>query len=338
MMALSVAVLALAGLGLAGCETAPDRVSIAGLGCGGPSRLGRKTGYSPTDGVALIRRAVELGINFLDTAESYDTEPILGAALKEIPRDRVVLSTKYLASRASATTIVEALDDSLRALGTDYLDIFHLHSVTPKDYDRAVRELVPALQRERERGKFRFLGITERNSYDWDHATLTRAVDEDFWDVIMVAFNLVQPGAIDHVLPQAKECGIGTLIMTPARFRSGTPEHLADHIRARAAQSASPANIGDPLADLLREIGADSLMDAAYRFARHESGADVVLFGTGNVDHLEANIASLLRPPLPGAGIARLTELFGDMESAGRPPPRDGFGVRLRRLLPRRLR
>jgi L-galactose dehydrogenase len=59
------------------------------------------------------------------------------------------------------------------------------------------------------------------------------------------------------------------------------------------------------------------VIEAAYRYARHEPGADVVLFGTGNPAHLEANIASILKPPLPAADSARLAELFGELQGVG---------------------
>jgi aryl-alcohol dehydrogenase-like predicted oxidoreductase len=63
--------------------------------------------------------------------------------------------------------------------------------------------------------------------------------------------------------------------------------------------------------------GAESVIDAAYRFARHEPGIDVVLFGTGSVAHLRANIASILSPPLPAADVAKLYQLFGSLVGVG---------------------
>jgi aryl-alcohol dehydrogenase-like predicted oxidoreductase len=296
------------------------KVSVAGLGSGGPSRLGQKAGLSVDDGVALIRRAIDLGINFLDTAHSYGTEGILGAALREMPRDSVILSSKYYSEDASADEIVKALDESLRTLGTDYLDVFHLHGVLPDEYDRSLDTLVPALMRERERGKFRFLGITERTSLDLDHVALTRALSDDCWDVMMVSFNLMHQGALGHVLPTARQRNVGTLIMAPARCRVSTPDRLAQAIKALAEQGTLPAELGemdDPLGFLIHEGGADSLLDAAYRFARHQTGADVTLFGTGNPDHLEANIASLLKPPLPKTDVDRLTAHFGHLKGIG---------------------
>jgi L-galactose dehydrogenase len=59
------------------------------------------------------------------------------------------------------------------------------------------------------------------------------------------------------------------------------------------------------------------VVDAAYRFARHQPGIDVVLFGTGNVAHLRSNIASILRPPLPAADVEKLERLFGSLIGVG---------------------
>lgn len=296
------------------------KVSVAGLGSGGPSRLGRKRGVPKDQGVALIHRAIDLGINFFDTAQNYGTEEVLGAAVKSVPRDSLVLSTKYHTEEVSAEEIVGALDNALRTMGTDYLDVFHLHGVGPEEYDHAVEELVPALLREREHGKFRFLGITEGTSRDLDHAMLTRALTDDVWDVIMVSFNMMHQGARDHVLPQARKRRVGTLIMAPARCLVSTPDRLAQAIRALAENGTLPAALGetdDPLGFLLQDGGADNLLDAAYRFARHASGADVVLFGTGDPAHLEANIASLLKPPLPRVSADRLNALFGQLMGIG---------------------
>jgi L-galactose dehydrogenase len=69
----------------------------------------------------------------------------------------------------------------------------------------------------------------------------------------------------------------------------------------------------DPLGFLIREGGATNMTEAAYRYARHEPGVDVVLFGTGDAGHLRANVASLLKPPLPEADRAKLASLFGHL-------------------------
>lgn len=70
------------------------RVSVAGLGCGGFSRLGQGTGSSGAESIAIVRQALDLGVNFIDTAAGYRTESIVGQALEDVDRDAVVLSTK----------------------------------------------------------------------------------------------------------------------------------------------------------------------------------------------------------------------------------------------------
>ena len=80
---------------------------------------------------------------------------------------------------------------------------------------------------------------------------------------------------------------------------------------------------GDPLAFVVSEGGAQSITDAAYRYARHEQGVDVVLFGTGNKAHVRDNVDSILRPPLAPPIIERLHALFGHLTGVGldRPGP-----------------
>lgn len=316
------------------------KVSVAGLGCGGASRIGLNTGLTTDQSVALIRQALDLGVNFFDTAYTYKNETILGAAMDGVPRDSVVLATKYHADGVTAAEIGEAVDNSLRRLGTDYIDLFQLHGVRPGVYEHARDVLFPALQRARERGKVRFLGITESTSQDLGRAVLKNAIADDCWDVMMVAFNIMHQKARSHILPAARDRNIGTLIMAPVRTLFCNPAQLAQTVNELAARGQIPAALADsdnPLGFLVHEQGARTITDAAYRFARHESGADVVLFGTGNADHLTANIDSLLRLPLPRADLDRLASLFGHLEGVdlSRPTQRPGLKTRLRQALGR---
>ena len=87
------------------------------------------------------------------------------------------------------------------------------------------------------------------------------------------------------------------------------PERLAATVRELADAGELPRELADdpdPLGFLVHEGGASSVIDAAYRFVRHEPGVDVVLFGTGDIGHLRTNINSLLKPPLPEADRDRL--------------------------------
>ncbi len=299
------------------------KVSVAGLGCGGNSRIG--LGKIPeAESVALVREAIDLGVNFIDTAENYETEPIVGKAIKGLPRDSVVISTKSLlgsdAGKKSGADMVRSLDGSLRKLGTDYVDIFHLHGLSPSAYDRAMSEVVPALLREKEKGKFRHLAVSETGPRDPGHQMLERAVDEPLFEVIMVAFHMMNQNARKPVLEKARAKRIGTLCMFAVRNIFSRPKLLQETIEALAVEEAVPLELtktNDPLGFLVHAAGAQSIVDAAYRFARHEPGIDVVLFGTGSIDHLRANIASILRPPLPAGDVQRLRDLFGHLVGVG---------------------
>jgi aryl-alcohol dehydrogenase-like predicted oxidoreductase len=141
------------------------KVSVAGLGCGGPSRLGmRNDPQSANHAIALVKQGLDLGINFLDTAQTYGTEPIVGRAIAGLPRDQVVISTKKTLPSEDdpdpETEVIKGLEQSLKFLGTDYIDIYHLHGVEPKDYDFAQKRLLPVMRRLKEQGKIRFIGVT----------------------------------------------------------------------------------------------------------------------------------------------------------------------------------
>jgi L-galactose dehydrogenase len=299
------------------------RVSRLGLGAGGHSRLGLSIGKTTDEAVGLIRRAMELGVNLIDTAESYETEEVVGAAVRG-QRDGVILSTKKTIPREGAATtaddLVKGLEASLRRLGTDHVDIYHLHAVVLDGYAHAREELAPALMRLREQGKIRFIGVTEAFNADPGHAMLARAVADDCWDVMMLGFNVLNQSARRRVLEQTRDKGIGTLNMFAVRQALSRPEKLREVVSKLLEQGlVDPEQIDrdDPLGFLVDEAGvsagaggAGNVADAAYRFCRDEPGIDVVLSGTGNTRHLEQNVESMLRPPLPEEHRERLMRMF----------------------------
>jgi len=296
------------------------RVSVLGLGGGGHSRLGQRTGAAEYESVALVRRALALGVTFIDTAEAYGTESIIGTALRDVRREDVVLSTKK-SMRAegrliTAAELTRGLDASLKRLRTDYVDIYHLHGVHTDQYDHAVAELVPAMQQLRDAGKIRLLGITESFASDPGHAMLSRAVRDNYWDVVMVGFNMLNQSARERVFTKTRRQGIGVLCMFAVRDALSRPEKLRETVDKLVRDGLiDPAlvNLHNPL-DFVAQV-AESLPDAAYRFCRAEPGMHVVLSGTGNMEHLEQNIASILRPPLPESVRARLIELFARVDT-----------------------
>jgi len=304
------------------------RVSVAGLGCGGFSQLGLAQGKTEADAIAIIHQALELGVNFFDTAAAYGTEPILGKAIKSVRRQEAVIASKapfsFSNPRSTPENIVASLDNSLRQLDTDYIDVYQLHGVPPGAYDHALNDLAPVLLREKAKGKFRYLGITETAPHDPQHQTVQRAAQDGVWDVVMVGFHMMHQNAGEHVFPLARANRVGTLMMFAVRNIFSQPQRLAATMRDLAAAGEVPqwlAETPDPLGFLIHEGGASTVPDAAYRFVRHEPGVDVVLFGTGDPEHLRTNITSILRPPLPEADRRQLTTLFGHLVGVGLDAP-----------------
>lgn len=299
-------------------------VSVAGLGCGGNSRLGLGQGKSEADAVRLIRAAHDLGVNFLDTAQAYGTEGAVGAAVTEIGREKLVISTKSLIRKdgalISAANLRANLEASLRLLKTDVVDIYNLHAVRPEDYAYAEAEMLPELIKVREAGKIRHIGITETSPHDPQQLMLQEALKNPLWEAAMFAIHMLHQGATRDVLPMTQANGAGTLAMFVVRNIFSQPDVLADNIKALIARAELDPSIGDdpePLGFLIHEGGAQSLTDAAYRFVRYTPGIDVTLFGTGSIAHLQANIASILRPPLPAVDVERLKALFGHLRGIG---------------------
>ena len=209
------------------------KVSVAGLGCGGFSRLGLGTGKSEADAIALVRQAFDLGVNIFDTAAAYGTEAVLGRALRTVPRDRVVICTKApfgasnpnspprAPSRASTATPKE--------LGTDYIDVYY--GIAPAAYDHALNELAPALLREKEKGKFRHLGISETAPHDPEHRMVTRACRNGVWEVAMVGFHMMHQNARQNVFPLTRQYRVGTLLMFAVRNIFSQPGRLQRTMR-----------------------------------------------------------------------------------------------------------
>ena len=297
-------------------------VSVMSLGCGGPSRLGLSTGRTSEQSAAVVRAALDAGVNFIDTATAYRTEPLVAAGLRGRPRDQVVLSSKR-GLRAdgedrllSGAELEAAVDASLRRLDTDYIDVYHLHGVSAEQYPHARDEMVPALQRMREAGKVRFLGVTERFGNDTGHRMLRDALADGHFDVLMVGFNMLNHSARDRVLRVAADRNIGTMIMFAVRRAFSRPERLREllaELADRGEVDRALSDAPDPFAFLTSETG--NLADAAYRYCIDEPGVSTVLSGTGNVDHLRANAASFARGPLSAAARAHIDRLFANVTS-----------------------
>ena len=297
------------------------QVSVMGLGSGGPSQLGQGSGVAEADAHRVVRRALELGINLIDTAADYrESEAILGRALRGVKRDSYVLCTKFTpvdkrgnGGLKDEGALAESLERSLSRLGLDYVDVFQLHGVAPKDYAGARDRFVPVAKKLQEQGKFRFLGITETFAEDDHHETLTAALEDDIWATFMVGYNLLTPMPEEHVLPEAKRKDAGVLVMCAVRRAIARPEKLTELVRdLKVRGELAPDAVADeaPL-DWLVRGEVPSVTAAAYRYAAGHPGVSCVLTGTANVHHLEENVRDILGPPLPAEDREKIVRLFG---------------------------
>jgi aryl-alcohol dehydrogenase-like predicted oxidoreductase len=298
------------------------RVSVIGLGGGGSSKLGMNTHKDARQSNELIHKAIEMGINLVDTAEVYGTEQPIGEALQSVKRDQIYLSSKYSLKHEgefkNPMDLEKSLDRTLTNLRTDYIDIYHLHGVDLKDYDYCVEHLVPQLVRMREKGKIRFIGITESFSLDPAHLMLQKAVKDNYWDVMMVGFNLLNQSASTTLFPATIAKNIGILAMFAVRRALANPAALIELIEdmvERGLLGGREIDKNNPLGFLVHEGGAQSLTDAAYRFCRHEPGIHCMLSGTGNINHLLANILSANRSPLPSNDLQHIRAMFEGIDS-----------------------
>ncbi|MBV8753926.1 MAG: aldo/keto reductase [Hyphomicrobiales bacterium] len=309
------------------------KVSAAGLGGGGFSRLGLAKGKTEAEVVSLIHLALDLGVNIIDTAASYGTEEVIGRAINSRPRDGLVITTKASPAKYPSwelftpENVVASIDNSLRQLQTDYLDVLQLHAVAPHIYEHTRDVIYPAVLREKQKGKIRFIGITEAAAYDLEHKMFQRALaEDDIWDTAMVAFNMMHQNVRTGVFPQTAEKKVGTLIMFAVRRIFAQPERLKQELGTLATEGLLPkwlADSPDPLDFLVHDGDPSSVIDAAYRFVRDEPGVDVVLFGTSDPHHLREDILSLTKPPLPTADRERIVTLFGHLVGVGIEAPKN---------------
>jgi len=213
-----------AGLGLASFVFADERpmpmralgstglkVSLAGLGC---HPIGRG-GLEEKDAVAVVRRAQELGINYFDTAPSYGSgrsETRVGKALKPV-RDQVLIATKTLARDKKGA--LKELDESLKRLQTDRVDIWQFHALAAKEHTDAILAKGGALEaaiEAKKAGKIRFIGITGHA----DPQVFVEAMGRHPFDTLLIPLNCIDPHhrSFEKVaLPVAKKANVGLIAM-----------------------------------------------------------------------------------------------------------------------------
>jgi hypothetical protein len=158
-----------------------------------------------------VLAALDCGINFIDTANAYsDSEEKIGRALKTARRDRekIILATK--AQPRSREFVAEALEQSLRALRTDYIDLYQFHNISRQETLDKSLEIMETLYKFREQGKIRHIGASV-HGVEWVNTVIRCGV----FETVMIAVNFIVREPVDVVLPVAREHNVGVLAMKP---------------------------------------------------------------------------------------------------------------------------
>ncbi|MGA8078111.1 MAG: aldo/keto reductase [Xanthobacteraceae bacterium] len=310
-------------------------LSVLGFGCGAVGGL--MVRGDPSDQERAIARAFDVGVNYFDTAVQYgngESEKNLGRILQSLKPAHAVVGTKVRLPGTEfgriADTVTKSLEDSLTRLRRDRVDIFHLHNAITENggeglsVGQVLGEVVPALDRLRQQGKTRFLGLTAVG----DTTALQQVIDARAFDSAQVVYNMLNPSAATglptnypaqdygRLFDHTKDAGVGVIAI---RVLAGGA--LSGSAERHPIASPPPEPIGSALsyaADIARasrllplvtEGFAASLTEAATRFAITDPAIGTILVGMATPQQFEDALAAVQKGPLPPAALERLTAL-----------------------------
>ena len=224
------------------------KVSLIGFGTGGPSGFG-KPGSDIEERRVLVRQCLDAGINLYDTSAHYgESEVLLGKALEGVPRDSYLISTKWPPAtwwspkgvggedgplHEDPEALIKGFEASLTRLQTDVVDIMLFHGVRPQAYTEVVDRFYPVMQRLKEQGKIRSIGISGRYIVDPGNETVAIALKDrpELWDLVMIKYGILNQSADKEILPLAEEHNIGVMDMSAVRTKLSQTEELEKLIK-----------------------------------------------------------------------------------------------------------
>ena len=303
-------------LGRSGLE-----VSALGLGCMGMSEF--YGAADETESLATVHRALDLGINFLDTADMYGVgrnEELVGRAIRE-RRDQVVLATKFgsvrgpngefLGVNGKPEYVKQACEASLRRLGVTHIDLYYQHRVDPQT---PIEDTVGAMAELVRQGKVRFLGLSEAAP-----ATIRRAAKVHPIAALQTEYSLWSRDPEGEILQTCRELGIGFVAYSPlgrgfltGRFKTADDIPQDDwrrrHPRFEGENFERNLHLAATVKELAGQIGCTAAQAAlAWVLAR---GEDVVpIPGTKHAAYLDENVGAL-QVSLTPAQLGRLDAVF----------------------------
>ena len=296
-------------LGHTGLEV--SRICLGCMGFGKPGRWHHPWVLDEADARPILHRALDLGINFFDTANVYSigtSEEIVGKVLREaVPRDQVVIATKVFfplregpnAAGLSRKVIMDAIDQSLKRLGTDYVDLYQIHRW---DYHTPIEETMEALHDLVKAGKVRYIGASAM--YAWQFMKALAVADKHGWTRFVSMqnhYNLIYREEEREMLPLCREEKIAVIPYSPlaagrlARDKSQTTlRSETDEVQRAKYDRMADADqaIVDRVGDLAERYGVPRAQ-IALAWLLHKPGVTAPIVGATKMHHLEDAVAAL---------------------------------------------